>query len=194
RRGNPPNHFAEMPMRSGVTVITEELEIAKSYFFFALEGPKMSSPDYLPFEVLMHYIGGNSQTALLHDMLVKRRSVLQKVLATPLRRRFGKGWQPITGEGEPEKIATGVDSLLEILGQLRARGVSPESLSLCRFLGRRLTTTGVATRCCTRRRRSVNERNRGWVLRRLNGHYGDLLLGSELVVCRKVPSLRLEPV
>jgi predicted Zn-dependent peptidase len=125
-----PHSFREMPIKPGVTVVTEERDVAKSHFLFAFEGPKMSSPDYLPIEVLMHYVGGDSPTVPLRDTLIQERAILQKLSASPLRRKFGRGWQPFIGEGEPKNITAGIDGLLEILDQVRARGVSREDLAL----------------------------------------------------------------
>lgn len=119
-------------IKPGATVVTDEREIGKSYFLAAFEGPAMTSPDYLPFEVLMEYLGGESQTATLYKALVQKLEFFEKIRAFPVRRRWAKGWQPFLGEGVSERIAIGIDGLLDVLGQVRAEGVPLEMLELAR--------------------------------------------------------------
>lgn len=132
RKKIPALPYSAMSIKPGVTVVTEEREVGKSYFLAAFEGPAITSPDYLPFEVLMKYLGDGRHTAPLHETLVQKRKLFEKISASPLRRRFDKGWQPFSGEGEPEKIAAGIDGLLEVLGQVRAEGVASEKLALAK--------------------------------------------------------------
>lgn len=130
RRKVPGLPYSALSIKPGVTVVTEEREVGKSYFLAAFEGPAITSPDYLPFELLMNYLGDGRHTAPLHETLVQKRKLFEKISASPLRRRMDKGWQPFSGEGESEKIAAGIDGLLEVLARVRAEGVPPEKLAL----------------------------------------------------------------
>jgi len=129
RRRVPPPTYEALAMKPGVTVVAEEREVGKSYFLVAFEGPALASPDYVPFEVLMSYLG-DGKTAPLRETLVQKRKVFEQIYPSALPRRFEKGWQPFTGEGQPEQMAAGIDGLLEVLGQVRTEGVPPEQLEL----------------------------------------------------------------
>lgn len=130
RKNIPALPYSTMPIKSGVTVVAEERDVGKSYFLAAFQGPAITSADYLPFEVLMNYLGDSGHTAPLHERLVQKRKLFEKISVSPLRRRFDRGWQPFLGEGEPERVAAGIDGLLEVLGRVRAEGVSADKLEL----------------------------------------------------------------
>jgi zinc protease len=103
RRNIPPHFFREIAIRPGVTVVAEERDVNRSYFLLAFEGPEMSSPDYLPLEVLMRYIGGDSPTAPLYERLVHKRSVLLRDLGFPLKAALRQGMGTIHRPGRTRK-------------------------------------------------------------------------------------------
>ncbi|MGI9523879.1 MAG: M16 family metallopeptidase [Hyphomicrobiaceae bacterium] len=126
----PANIHDVISFKPGVTVVAEERDVAKAYFLAAFEGPSARSPDFVPLELLLTYLGDGRPTSLLHETLVRTQALLEGVRAMPERRRWGSGWQPFTGEGEPNKIAAGIDGLLSELARVRIGGISRERLAL----------------------------------------------------------------
>ena len=122
--------YSAVSIKPGVTVVSEERHTNRAYFFAGFEGPAARTADFVPFAVLMHYLGTWRHNGVLHETLVNRRKLLERISAYPMRRRFRGGWQPITGRGAHDKIVKGIDGLLTIFGRIRAKGISAESLEL----------------------------------------------------------------
>lgn len=123
----PP--YRALPLRPGVTVVSEERNAGKSYFLAAFEGPAAASADFAAFQVLMNWLT-EGKTAVLTDELVERRKLLDRVWGEANPRRFPGGWQAFGGEGDASKTSAGVAAFLAALARVRAEGIPPEALAL----------------------------------------------------------------
>lgn len=127
----PSALYEPLAMKPGITVVTEERELAKAYFLLAVEGPDAASPDYFPFALLSAYLA-DGNAALLRDELVTKRELLDDLSMAALPRRYPQGWQSIDGEGQPEKLADAVSALWEILAQVNAGAFTDDDVELAR--------------------------------------------------------------
>lgn len=127
----PEPPYAPLRLKKGVNVHVEERELGKGYFMLAFEGPYAVSPEYFPFALLAAYLG-EGKTALFQDELVAKAKLLGRVEMTAMPRRYLKGWQAISGEGEPDKVGAGLERMLELAARVRAEGVSEAELELAR--------------------------------------------------------------
>ncbi len=123
----PP--YRALPLRPGVTVVSEERNAGKSYFLAAFEGPPASSPDFAPFQVLMTWLT-EGKTAPLTEELLERRKLLDRIWGEANPRRFPGGWQAFGGDGDPARMTEGVAALFGALAKVRAEGIPPETLTL----------------------------------------------------------------
>ncbi len=139
--GDVPDALYEpLAMKPGITVVTEERDIGKAYFLLGLEGPDAASPDYFPFDVLAACLA-DGNTSLLREELVTNRELLDDVYVSAMPRRYPRGWQAITGEGEPQEAAAAVEELWKLLGRAAAGEFTDEDVELAR--GRLLSGYGV---------------------------------------------------
>ena len=135
-RGSVPSPLYEpVPMKPGITVVTEERDQGKAYFLLAVQGPDAASPDWFPFVVLCASLA-DGKTALFRDELVTKRKLIDDLSMQPLPRRYASGWQAITGETSPEKLAAAVAGLWELAVDAGGDRISDDDVALAR---RRLT-------------------------------------------------------
>jgi zinc protease len=127
----PPPLYEPLSMKPGVTVVAEERNVGKAYFLMAMEGPDAASPEHFPYLVLSSHLAiGN--TSILQDEIVADRKLLDAVSVSAMPRRYPSGWQAIDGEGDPAKIAGGVEAIWDLVDRLKAQGVTEEEVDLAR--------------------------------------------------------------
>ncbi|MGI9263508.1 MAG: M16 family metallopeptidase, partial [Gammaproteobacteria bacterium] len=118
-------------MKSGVNVVAEERDVSKAYFLLATEGPRAVSPEWFPYMLLAEYLGGG-KTSLLYSNLVTEQELLDEINVRAWPRRYPKGWQGMSGEADPGKVAAAVDALWQQIEGVRRAGVPGEQLEFAR--------------------------------------------------------------
>ena len=129
----PAGNIAEtpyevVPMKPGITLVTEERELGKAYFLAGFEGPQATSPEWFPYMVLTEYLSGGN-TSVLFTELVTEQQLVDDVYMSAMPRRFAKGWQGISAETDVESVVPAVDALWQTLVGVSGDGISDEDLA-----------------------------------------------------------------
>jgi len=127
----PASIYEPVSMKPGINLVTEERNLGKAYFLLATEGPRAGSPEYFPYVILAEYLSGG-KTSLLQSELVIEKELLDQIYMSAWPRRFAKGWQGISGETEPAKLAGAIDELWQQLAIVSSKGVASADIQFAR--------------------------------------------------------------
>jgi zinc protease len=127
----PDSIYEPVAMKSGINVMAEERDLGKAYFLLATEGPRASTPEYFPYQVLAEYLAGG-KTSVLYSDLVTEQGLLDEVSMGAYPRRYAKGWQAIDGETEPGEVVAAIDALWKAVEEVKRNGLSDEDLDFAR--------------------------------------------------------------